>query len=66
MSVPLLVFLVVLAVGVGAVVGGMANRQLEESRDRRTNRSAAQRVRDAATRSVIRLWKWNRDRGRDD
>jgi hypothetical protein len=49
-------------VGAGAAVGKLANRQLEESRDQRSQRSAADRARHAATGSVVRLWKWNRAR----
>lgn len=66
MSTGILILLVVLAIGAGAFVGGFANRQLEESRDRRHNRSAADRVRGAATGAVVRLWKWNRDRKNED
>ena len=65
MSLPILVVLVILAVGAGALVGNLANRRLEEARETRGKPTAAQRIRDAATRSVVRLWKWNRERRRE-
>jgi hypothetical protein len=65
-STGLLILLVVLAVGAGALVGNLANRQLEESRDRRGNRSPADKARGAARGAVVRLWRWNRDRKRED
>lgn len=56
----LLVVFIALAVGVGLWVGGRAGDELEARRDQAKPIGA--RVRDAATRSVVSLWRWNRKR----
>ncbi len=56
----LLVVLIALAVGVGLWVGGRAGHELEARRDEA--KPLGTRVRDAATRGVVSLWRWNRKR----
>lgn len=59
---PLLVILILLAVAAGLWVGGRANDQLETSRKDKAGKSFATRSREAATKGVVSLWKWNRQR----
>lgn len=64
---PLLVVLVVAAIVLGLWLGHRAGRTLPRAGgpngDRKTLGS---RARQAATSSVVRLWKWNRDRKKKD
>lgn len=59
---PLLVFLIVVAVVAGLWVGGRADREVEERRSEGKRLGA--RVREAATGAAVSLFRWNRDRKR--
>ena len=59
---PLLVFLIVVAVAVGLWVGGRANREVEERRSE--GKSLGTRAREAATGAAVSLFRWTRDRKR--
>lgn len=61
---PLLVILIVLAVIAGLWVGGRANDQLETTRKGKDGKTLGARAREAATKGVVSLWKWNRQRQR--
>lgn len=57
---PLLIFLIVVAVVVGLWVGGRANREVESRR--REGKSLGARVRDGAGRAALSFFRWNRKR----
>jgi hypothetical protein len=57
----LLAVLVVLAVVAGLVVGHRAG-QFVPADDGDGKKSLASRAREAATRGVVSLWRWNRER----
>jgi len=59
---PLLVFLIVVAVIAGLWIGGRANREVESRR--KEGKSIGERVRQAATGAAVSLFRWNRDRKR--
>lgn len=59
----LLIILIVAAVAAGLWVGGRAGQEVEGSRGKGA-KPIGTRVRDAAGRGVVKLWKWNRSRKR--
>lgn len=60
---PLLIFLIVVAVVVGFWVGGRANREVESRR--REGKTLGARVRDGAGKAALSFFRWNRKRKRD-
>ena len=59
---PLLIFLIVVAVIAGLWVGGRANREVESHR--KDGKTIGARVRGVATGTVVSLFQWNRERKR--
>ena len=59
---PLLIFLIVVAVIAGLWVGGRANREVESQR--KEGKTIGARMREAATGAAVSLFRWNRDRKR--
>ncbi len=60
---PLLIFLIVVAVVFGLWVGGRANREVETRR--KEGKTWGARVRDASGRAVVSVFRWNRERKRN-
>ncbi|MCR9164257.1 MAG: hypothetical protein ACE37F_24675 [Nannocystaceae bacterium] len=59
---PLLVFLIVVAVVVGLWVGARANREPQKRRSE--DKTLGQRARDGVMGGVVSVLRWNRDRKR--
>lgn len=59
---PLLIFLIVLAIAVGLWLGGRTQREVEARKD---GKPIATRLREAGTRGVLALFRWNRKRKRE-
>jgi hypothetical protein len=64
---PLLVLLIVAAVVAGLVLGAKAGKIAPaSSNDGKPRKTLGARVRGAATDGVVKLWKWNRNRKKND
>jgi hypothetical protein len=57
----LLITLIVVAVGAGLYIGHRAGA-LAPGEERAPRKSLGSRARDAATRGIVSMWKWNRAR----
>ena len=62
---PVVIALIVAAIAFGLWVGNRAGKILPSDEGAKKKTIGA-RVRSAATSGVIKLWKWNRDRKKDD
>ena len=60
LSPTLLIILVIVAVIAGLFVGNMLAAKREQRA--RTSQTLGEKAQRAATRGVVRLWKWNRSR----
>lgn len=61
-----LVALIVAAVVLGLWVGGRAHRQLQARDSEDKKKTVVQRATQGATRGLVGLWKWNRNRKKKD
>ena len=59
---PLLIFLIVVAIIAGLWVGGRANREVESRR--KEGKTIGTRLREAAAGAAVSVFRWNRDRKR--
>jgi len=65
LPIPLIIALILAAVVFGLWLGNRAGQLLPGDEDGK-KKSIGARIRGAATGGVIKLWKWNRKRKKDD
>ena len=61
-----IIALIVVAIGFGLWVGNRAGKLLPaDEDDKKKKKTLGARARGAVTSGIIKLWKWNRVRGKD-
>ena len=60
-----IIALIVVAIGFGLWVGNRAGKLLPADEDDKKKKTLGARARGAVTSGIIKLWKWNRVRGKD-